>query len=258
MEATRFRPLATACPWVSSEPRRAVVNAFGIGGANAHVILEQAPVGASPASAASTAPLTLPPARPPRRTPPTVSEPEQVLRFAAPTPEALIDLLDDDDAILRERGAGVPQYQGPGSRLGLVGPTERRLAVARRVARGARGGRMGLLEGTQRRVAELRAAADLRAGPCRLRLPGAGGRVLTADRRRRRALRPARAGPLPPTASGGTAAPCCGSAGSSRQALHRIGVRPRHSPGTASASGTRCSPRGSSTTTTSRTSCSGP
>ncbi|MDQ1287402.1 MAG: hypothetical protein QG622_967, partial [Actinomycetota bacterium] len=140
MEATRFRPLATACPWVSSEPRRAVVNAFGIGGANAHVILEQAPVGASPASAASTAPLTLPPARPPRRTPPTVSEPEQVLRFAAPTPEALIDLLDDDDAILRERGAGVPQYQGPGSRLGLVGPSERRLAVARRVARGARGG----------------------------------------------------------------------------------------------------------------------
>jgi acyl transferase domain-containing protein/phosphopantetheinyl transferase len=124
MDSTRFRPLPAACPWVSAGPRRAGVNAFGFGGVNAHVVLEQAPA-AQPA---------------PERAVASVNEPELVLRFAAPTPEALIEMLDGDDTTLRERGAGVPAYPGPGSRLGLVDPTTRRLAVARRTANGARGG----------------------------------------------------------------------------------------------------------------------
>lgn len=133
MEATRFRPLATACPWESSGPRRAGVNAFGFGGVNAHVVLEQSGEDREP-TAAPAAPAA------PGTGRVAVTEPEQILRFAAPTPDALIDLLDGDDATLRRRGAEPPRYLGPGSRLGLVGPSQRRLAVARRVATGARGG----------------------------------------------------------------------------------------------------------------------
>jgi acyl transferase domain-containing protein len=125
---TRFTPLVAACPWECSGPRRAAVSALGLGGTNAHVVLEQVPD-----TTRASAPA-------PARRAASVREPGQVLRFAAPTPEALSEMLDADDAVLRERGADVPAYTGPGSRLGLVDPTERRLSVARRVARGARGG----------------------------------------------------------------------------------------------------------------------
>src|SRR5207248_1260573 len=46
LAATRFRTISEAAPWESQGPRRAGVNAFGFGGINAHVVLEQAPVGA--------------------------------------------------------------------------------------------------------------------------------------------------------------------------------------------------------------------
>ncbi|WP_396230670.1 beta-ketoacyl synthase N-terminal-like domain-containing protein, partial [Frankia sp. ACN1ag] len=45
---TRFRPLLTAAPWESAGPRRAGVNAFGFGGTNAHVLLEEAPPPTAP------------------------------------------------------------------------------------------------------------------------------------------------------------------------------------------------------------------
>ncbi|MGW2816859.1 beta-ketoacyl synthase N-terminal-like domain-containing protein [Streptomyces sp. NPDC001415] len=126
---TRFRPAALARPW--EEPlRRAAVNAFGFGGINAHVVLEQAP-GAVAA---------------PRRA--AVREPERVLRLSAATAEGLARLLDADDATVRERGdsssarGGSASYaQGapdtPAARLGIVDPTAKRLALARRaVAQG--------------------------------------------------------------------------------------------------------------------------
>ncbi|WP_410632524.1 beta-ketoacyl synthase N-terminal-like domain-containing protein [Amycolatopsis sp. cmx-4-83] len=103
---TRFSPLDTAKDW-DAAVRRAGVNAFGFGGINAHVVLEQAPGRAAPV---------------------VVREPERVLRLAARTVGELRDLLD--------RPATPVAGDGP-VRLGVVDPTEKRLALARKaVARG--------------------------------------------------------------------------------------------------------------------------
>lgn len=122
---TRFRTIGTARPWESAGdgPRRAAVNAFGFGGINAHVVLEQAPAPARAPSAVVA--------------PAVVSEPERVLRLAADGPEQLAQLLAADDrAVL---AAGLPERGGPAPRcrLAVVDPTGKRLAVARRaVSRG--------------------------------------------------------------------------------------------------------------------------
>ena len=106
LEKTRFATVDAARPW-DDEVRRAGVNAFGFGGINAHVVLEQAPG---------------------RAVPVVVREPERVLRLAARSVGELRDLLDRPGA----RGTGT----GP-VRLGIVDPTEKRLALARKaVARG--------------------------------------------------------------------------------------------------------------------------
>nr|WP_223279837.1 beta-ketoacyl synthase N-terminal-like domain-containing protein [Streptomyces sp. SDr-06] len=118
---TRFRPAALARPW-EGPLRRAAVNAFGFGGINAHVVLEQAP-GAVAA---------------PRRA--AVREPERVLRLSARTAEGLARLLEADDTAVRARGAATyPQDLSriPAARLGIVDPTAKRLGLARRaVAQG--------------------------------------------------------------------------------------------------------------------------
>ena len=147
LAATRFAPLAGATPWVapaSGAPRRAGVNAFGFGGINAHVVLEQ-PASRSAQSAQHTqhtqqaqqAPATRT-GEPGRRAALTVSEPERVLRLTAPDPAALAELLDTDDATVLARG--VDELAPAGSdpvRLGIVAPTKRRLALARKaVAKG--------------------------------------------------------------------------------------------------------------------------
>ncbi|MES4908680.1 MULTISPECIES: beta-ketoacyl synthase N-terminal-like domain-containing protein [unclassified Streptomyces] len=184
LAATRFRPIATAEPWETGRGagvRRAAVNAFGFGGINAHVVLEQPPPGAvrppgprtpatatavatapgagapdavgpaartgrarpgsvadTPDTAAVTAPMA---ARAPASGAPHtstvprahVTEPERVLTLGAETPERLAAWLAADDASVRATGPAAGRV-----RLGVVGPTAKRLALARRVvAKGA-------------------------------------------------------------------------------------------------------------------------
>lgn len=119
MANTRFAPIGAARPWQSRGPRRAGVNAFGFGGINAHVIVEQ-----------HTPPVRV-----------AVTEPDRLLWLAAPDPGALSALLDRDATELRRLPA--PANPGP-ARIGVVDPSDQRLAVARTmVARGQswRGGR---------------------------------------------------------------------------------------------------------------------
>ncbi|MFB7663655.1 beta-ketoacyl synthase N-terminal-like domain-containing protein [Kitasatospora sp. NPDC056138] len=126
LAATRFRTVDSARPWEArpgGQPRRAAVNAFGFGGINAHVVLEQAPGGGAfpvlPRAAAR------------------VTEPGRLLRLAADGPGQLAALLAaDDQAVL---AAGLPDraLPAPHCRLAIADPTPQRLALARRVvARG--------------------------------------------------------------------------------------------------------------------------
>ncbi|MEV5874879.1 beta-ketoacyl synthase N-terminal-like domain-containing protein [Streptomyces sp. NPDC052101] len=130
LAATRFRTLDRARPWETDarQPvRRAAVNAFGFGGINAHVVLEEAP-GAR----------TLPPARS-APAPLQVTEPERILLLAADGVADLADLLGADDSAVLAAGLD-PARPHPGAgpvRLGIADPTARRLALARRaVAKG--------------------------------------------------------------------------------------------------------------------------
>ncbi|GAA2834948.1 type I polyketide synthase [Crossiella cryophila] len=110
---TRFRPLDTAQPWElgeGQEIRRAAVNAFGFGGINAHVVLEEAPSTVDRPKIA-------------------VTEPERVLTISAPTPARLAELLDLPDHEIRSTAPSTED----GCRLGIVAPTAKRLGIARKV-----------------------------------------------------------------------------------------------------------------------------
>ncbi|WP_185981620.1 beta-ketoacyl synthase N-terminal-like domain-containing protein [Skermania sp. ID1734] len=113
---SRFYPLTDAQPW-DSPIRRAAVDAFGFGGINAHVIIEQ-----PPGAAASVGYATPDPA-------------EKILLLAAATPDELARQLDVEDARLIDAAGGTP---GAGTvRLAVIAPDARRLALARKVvARG--------------------------------------------------------------------------------------------------------------------------
>ncbi len=136
LAATRFRPLEQAAPWetTSEQPvRRAAVNAFGFGGINAHVVLEEAP-GARASRSATVAGGEPERVNASARTV-SVAEPERVLMLAADSPEALAALLDADDSALLA-AANTPATSGR-SRLGIVAPDAKRLTLARRaVAKG--------------------------------------------------------------------------------------------------------------------------
>ncbi|MGW3646468.1 beta-ketoacyl synthase N-terminal-like domain-containing protein [Streptomyces sp. NPDC000878] len=160
LAATRFRPLDKAAPWetTAEQPvRRAAVNAFGFGGINAHVVLEEAP-GARARSAAaapgtsgrgssvlvpsapvSPAPVSLASVSPAPEPSVTVVEPERVLLLAAETPEGLAALLDADDTAVLAAGLDATRthVEAGRTRLGIVDPTAKRLTLARRaVAKG--------------------------------------------------------------------------------------------------------------------------
>ncbi len=128
--ATRFRTIARSEPWEtpSSSPRRAGVNAFGFGGVNAHVVLEQH--AASPAAsrsarapAATTTPSVSPAADPE----------ERVVLLAAADSQALIKvLIEAEAAILAGSPLSPPDRDAP-CRLAIVGPTAERVARAKAV-----------------------------------------------------------------------------------------------------------------------------
>ncbi|MGW6746605.1 beta-ketoacyl synthase N-terminal-like domain-containing protein [Streptomyces sp. NPDC055025] len=136
LEATRFAPLAKATAWEDTGtgvPRRAGVNAFGFGGINAHVVLEQAVTAVAPVTGAPVAGA----AGGVRGARTTVSEPERVLRLAASGPAELAALLADDDSAVLAAGLDERAPAAGPVRLGIVDPTERRLKLARKaVAKG--------------------------------------------------------------------------------------------------------------------------
>ncbi|MFI9381939.1 beta-ketoacyl synthase N-terminal-like domain-containing protein [Kutzneria sp. NPDC052558] len=107
LTGTRFRVIGEAEPWEGCDlPRRAAVNAFGFGGVNAHVVLEEGDAAGK------------------RRV--EVREPDRILRLSAESPAELVTLLD------RPQQTDV---LGSGrARIGIVNPTPDTLAVARRVA----------------------------------------------------------------------------------------------------------------------------
>ncbi len=112
LERTRFRVVAREEPWERRGPRRAGVNAFGFGGINAHVVVEEhgARSGSRPSPVAS---------RPPRN----ASDPSIAL-FGAATTEALLAALH----------GGVPRAAADGpARLAMLDPTPERLARAKAI-----------------------------------------------------------------------------------------------------------------------------
>lgn len=86
LERTQFHVATEAQPWVHSaaDPRRAAINAFGFGGINAHMILEQSPVGRQPDPTAAFLPRDV------GVTPPQ----EQVLVFAGADRAAVLAGID--------------------------------------------------------------------------------------------------------------------------------------------------------------------
>jgi acyl transferase domain-containing protein len=110
--STRFRIPSEAEPWDRNVvPRRAAVNAFGFGGINAHVVLEE--VEARPASRQRPAGVD-------------AAHDEQLLLLSAASPEALLAALARGG--LRDASGGTGA-----ARLALVDPTEERLARAKLV-----------------------------------------------------------------------------------------------------------------------------
>ena len=132
LKATRFRPLDRAQPWPEGDrgtPRRAGVNAFGFGGINAHVVLEQAPMSSSGGSSGAVVSLA--------RT-------ERVLKLSAADPAALAALLAAPDAELLAPDYGVPLSEtqdsdtGGTCRIAIVDPTPKKLGLARRIVANAK------------------------------------------------------------------------------------------------------------------------
>ncbi|MCC5972416.1 MAG: acyltransferase domain-containing protein [Rubellimicrobium sp.] len=96
LERTQFHVATETRPWIQSgsHPRRAAINAFGFGGINAHMILEQSPVGRTPDPTAAFLPRDVG----------VVPEQEQVLVFAGADRSAVLAALE---TVLADREAGL-------------------------------------------------------------------------------------------------------------------------------------------------------
>ncbi|HEY3141773.1 MAG TPA: beta-ketoacyl synthase N-terminal-like domain-containing protein [Acidimicrobiales bacterium] len=125
VEQTRFRLLEQAEPWESHGPRRAGVNAFGFGGIDTHLVLEEH--GAVNGSAVSTFPPPPKPRAP--ELPPT-------LRLAGPDTADLLEQLDDwighNNADAQPSIADQVSGEGP-ARLAIVDLNPRRVLLAQEV-----------------------------------------------------------------------------------------------------------------------------
>ncbi|GAA2200779.1 hypothetical protein GCM10009787_53070 [Streptomyces bangladeshensis] len=127
-----------AVPWTGAGPRRAGVSAFGIGGTNAHVVIEQAPP-RPPAAAGAGAPHEPATAQAPR---------ERLVVLSAADPGALGRLADGLAAHLRDHDPDLGEVCATladgrvalGERLAVTGRTSaevaERLAGRSRVSRG--------------------------------------------------------------------------------------------------------------------------
>ncbi|MFG2003037.1 beta-ketoacyl synthase N-terminal-like domain-containing protein [Spirillospora sp. NPDC048911] len=131
LAGSRLRPVHEPVTWeppAPGVPRRAVVNAFGFGGANAHVILEEPPAHLRPGTRAG-GPERLRMISSPR----TDAGGAGVLRLAARTDAELSRLLerpDDDLQAIAAKGEDPPDLP---CRLAIVDPSRRRLDLARAI-----------------------------------------------------------------------------------------------------------------------------
>ncbi len=127
MAGTRFLPVSEMREWESAGPRRAAVNAFGFGGINSHVVLEQMPAhGAVHFPGTSGRPAAV------RAGSPDATE--KVLLFAGADAAAIAAQLDAPDEVLLARDDTGAPPSGGAIRLAIVHPDAKRLSLARKVA----------------------------------------------------------------------------------------------------------------------------
>ena len=135
LENTPFHLATEPRPWIHTldTPRRAAINAFGFGGINAHMILEESPVGRDPDPTAAFQPR-------PRA---AGAVPERVFAFAAADRAALLSRIDGYEApaeaafaeAARESWTAALEDGGP-ARLALAAASPADLAKKLATARG--------------------------------------------------------------------------------------------------------------------------